>query len=94
MYAWQEAVRGGAPPHKNNLIGTAARGWTQIGLFKMDTKALFISLALQLRVLYLITLDHRLYHQVDEPNDLIDFNKTSHWRTLTPEAIITLKQAS
>ncbi len=28
---------GGAPPHKNNLIGTAARGWTQIGLFKMNT---------------------------------------------------------
>ncbi len=36
---------GRAPHHKNNLIGTAARGWTQIELFKMDTKALFISLA-------------------------------------------------
>ncbi len=38
-------MRGEAPPHNNNLIGKAARGWTQIGPFKMDTTALFISLA-------------------------------------------------
>ncbi len=37
---------GGAPPHKNNLIGTAARGWTQIGLFKMDTEAFSLAFAL------------------------------------------------
>ncbi len=41
MYAQKEAVWG-SPPHKNNLIGTAARGWTQIGPFKMNTKALFM----------------------------------------------------
>ncbi len=29
----------GAPPYKNNLIGTAARGWTQIELFEMNTTA-------------------------------------------------------
>ncbi len=39
-------MRGGAPPHKNNLIGTAACGWTQIGPFKMDTKAFSFSLLL------------------------------------------------
>ncbi len=39
-------MRGRALPHKNNLFGTAAHGWTQIGPFKMDTKALFISLTL------------------------------------------------
>ncbi len=44
-------MRGGALPHKNNLIGTAACGWTQIGLLKMDTKALFISLMLTSRSL-------------------------------------------
>ncbi len=37
--ARQKAVRGGAPPHKNNLIGTAAHGWTQIELFKTNTTA-------------------------------------------------------
>ncbi len=37
--AAKEAVRGGALPHKNNLIGTAARGWTQIEPFKMDNKS-------------------------------------------------------
>ncbi len=29
---------GGAPSHKNNLIGTAARGWTQIEPLKVDNK--------------------------------------------------------
>ncbi len=86
-------MRGGAPSHKNNLIGTAARGWTQIGPFKMDTKALFISLALTFRSLlagtHLIALDHCLYHQADKPKELKGFDKT-----LTPEAVRTLKQAS
>ncbi len=36
--SWKEAVWSGAPPHKNNLIGKAARGWTQIEPFKMDNK--------------------------------------------------------
>ncbi len=40
MYARKEAVRGGAPPHKSHLIGTATRGRILIGPFKMDTKAL------------------------------------------------------
>ncbi len=44
-------MRGRAPPHKNNVIGTAAHGQTQIGPFKMGTKALFISLALSTRSL-------------------------------------------
>ncbi len=43
MYARKESMRGGAPPHKNNLIGTVARGWTQIGPFKVDNNALFIA---------------------------------------------------
>ncbi len=47
--SWKEVVWGGAPPHKNNLIGTAAHGWTQIELFKMNTTAFsrsfFFSLA-------------------------------------------------
>ncbi len=34
---------GGSLPHKNNLIGTAGRVWTQIGLFKMDTTDFSIS---------------------------------------------------
>ncbi len=35
---------GGAPPHKNNLIGTAAVGVSKLVLLKMNNKALNTSL--------------------------------------------------
>ncbi len=39
-------MRGGAPPHKNNLIGTAAVGRSKIVLLKMNNKALSFGLLL------------------------------------------------
>ncbi len=37
-----KAVRGGAPPHKNNLIGTAACGRVQIEQLKTDRQGLIL----------------------------------------------------
>ncbi len=67
MYAQKEVVRGGAPPQKNNLIGTVARGWTLIGPFKMDTKALFIAACSKTLASSLSALQsaNRRYNQAD-----------------------------
>ncbi len=80
MYALKEAVQGGAPPHKNNLIGTVARGWPQIGPFKMDTKALFIASSLACLFAAACSKNWSLialrrarslpHHQADEPKEL------------------------
>ncbi len=40
MLVRQKKPWGRAPPHKNNLIGAAACGWTQSELFKTNTTAL------------------------------------------------------
>ncbi len=41
----REAVRGGAPPHKNNLIGTAAGGVSKLVALKTNNTALDLSLS-------------------------------------------------
>ncbi len=49
MGAAKEAVRGGAPPHKNNLIGTAAVGGSKSSGLKMSTTVFSGSLLLLAR---------------------------------------------
>ncbi len=74
MYARKEAVRGRAPPNKNNLIGKVACGWTQIEPFKLDTKALFIACLLALKNFGVVTdragKRSLPYHQADKPKEL------------------------
>ncbi len=78
----KEAVRGSAPQEQSDWD---SRPWVDPNraLEKKDTKALFIMLfslarcSLELRVRHLIALDHRLYHQADEPEELKDLTKVS-----------------
>ncbi len=59
-------MRGGAPPHKKNLIGTVAYGWTQIGPFKIDTKARLLTWSeTSLSSVIALGSGLRLYHQAD-----------------------------
>ncbi len=63
-----------APPHKNNLIGTAAVGVSKLVPLKMNNKALSTGLLLLARSLTnrkLVALDHRLTIRLKTPSKSI-----------------------
>ncbi len=85
-------------PTRTIWLGEASSGRTEISPFKMYTISLFIAcwLADLLETSVsssLITLRSglRLYHQSDHLKNS-KLHQTSHWKTLTPEAVITLNK--
>ncbi len=64
-------MRGGALPHKNNLIGTVDCGWTLIGPFKMHTKALFIKLACSKTMVLIVQILFVLSLPTKQENEIV-----------------------
>ncbi len=69
----KEAVRGGAPPHKNNLIGTATVGVFKLVPLKMNNTALECSLSSRLFAARPVLTDAELspHHRLKIPSKSI-----------------------
>ncbi len=85
-------MQGGAPPYRDNPIRTVACGWTQIGPFKMDTKALLIACC------FCKTLASSFDRAAKRPQPYTIWRESTHAskvptkETLKPEAVRTLNK--